>query len=62
MLLKTGDLKNSAQFTRKHLFWNLLLIKLLWFFKENPSKVFPVNTANFLRIAFVTEHWWLLLT
>ena len=29
MFFKTGDLKNSAIFTTKHLCWSLFLIKLL---------------------------------
>ena len=30
MFFKTGDVENSAIFTRKHLYWSLFLIKLLY--------------------------------
>ena len=42
-----GVLKNFAMFTRKHICWSLFLIKLQVF------RCFPVNTAKFLRAAFL---------
>ena len=58
MFFKTGDLKNSAIFTRKHLCWSLFNEVALKFFIKKRQKYFPVNIAKFLRTAFVIKHGW----
>ena len=65
MFFKTGDLKKSAIFTRKHLCWSLFLKKVaLKFFtkKRLQHRYFPVNIVKILRTAFVIKDQWLLST
>ena len=60
--VKKGVLKNFANFTEKHLCWNLLLLKLqalqalqLYFKKDSNTGFFLWNLRNFKSIYFV-EH------
>ena len=69
MFFKIGSLKNLLLFTRKHLCWDLFLIKLrLELFlkkvlKRDSNTSVSCGIANFLRTAFFIEHLrWLLLT
>ena len=59
MFFKSGDPKNSAIFTRKHLCLSIFLIKLLKISllkKRLQHRYFPVNIVTFLRRTFVIEH------
>ena len=62
MLIKIGVLENFANFTRKRLFWSVLLIKLQasglqLYLKETPKhRYFPVKPAKFLRTLILKEH------
>ena len=61
MFSKTGALKNFAIFTGKDLCWSLFLIKFQdWrptflFKKRLQRRCFSVNTAKFLRAAFLLK-------
>ena len=67
MFFKISVLKNFTNFTRKHLCWSLILIKLqAWFavtsLKRLKHRCFLVKFAKFLRTHFFIEHLqWLLL-
>ena len=64
MLFDTGDMNNSAIFTRKYLCWSIFLIKLFWclFIKKRfQHRYFPVNIVTFLKRVFVIKAQWLLL-
>ena len=57
---KNGVVKNLANFTEKHLYWSLFLIKLqIWIsatsLKRLQYRCFPVKFAKFLRAPFFTE-------
>ena len=53
MLFKIGVLKNFTIFTGKHLVWSHVLVN---FIERHQHRCFPVNIAEFLRIAIFTEH------
>ena len=64
---KIGVLKHFTIFTGKHLSWRLFFIKVAglkacnYIKKRLQHRCFPVNIAEFLRIAIFIEHlWWLL--
>ena len=67
MFFNIDVLKTFAIFTGKHLCWSLFF--LCWclqvcnFIKKRlKHQCFSVNTAKYLRTAFLIEHlWWLLL-
>ena len=54
MFFKTGDLKNSSIFTRKHLFWSLLVKRLLKVLcqKETPIQVFSCQFCKIFKNSF----------
>ena len=59
MFFKIGVLKTFKNFTRKHLLWSLFLIELqacrpLTLLKTDPTRLFHVNIAKFLRTDFYT--------
>ena len=59
MFFKIGVLKHFTIFTGKHLSWSLKACKYIK--KRLQHRCFPVNIAEFLRIAIFIEHlWWLL--
>ena len=67
---KRCSYRNFANFTGKHLWWSLFLIKLqvkTWNFMKKRLhyscfSCFPVKFAKFLRTPFLTEHLrWLIL-
>ena len=66
MFFKIDSLKNFANFTGKHTFWSLFLVKLQVcnFFKNRfKHTCFPVKFAKSLRTPFFIEHpLWLLLS
>ena len=57
-------LKISQKFTRKHMCWCPLLIKLqifiqqLCFKKRHQHRCFPVNFAKIFKNTFFTKHLW----
>ena len=65
--VKEGVLKDSANFTEKHLCWSLFLIKLQAFrpvtlLKRKPNQVFSCEICEMFKNTFFTEHIrWLLL-
>ena len=60
MSFKTGVFRNFAIFTGHHLDWSLFIIKLPACKPANCYKE-SMNIANFLRTAFLIEHFRLLL-
>ena len=67
MFFKIGVLKNLANFTGKHLCWNLFLIKLqalspVTLLKGTPAHVFSCEICEMFKNIFFIEHLrWLLL-
>ena len=63
MFFKVDVLKNFANFTGKHVYCSLFLIKICNFIKKRLQHTcFPVKFAKLLRTPFFTEHFrWLLL-
>ena len=65
--VKEGVLKDSANFTEKHLCWSLFLIKLQAFrpvtlLKRKPNQVFSCEICEMFKNTFFIEHIrWLLL-
>ena len=60
MFFKKGVLKNFAIFTGKYLYWGFFLnrvadLGLQLYQKENPTQVFPVNIAKYLRASFLRK-------
>ena len=50
MFFKLGALKNFANLTRKHLWWNLFLIKLeAALLKRDPTQVFSCEIGNIFK-------------
>ena len=59
IFFKIGLLKNFANFTEKHLWWSLFLIKII---KQTPTEVFSREILKIFINIFFTKHFrWLLL-
>ena len=62
MFFKIDLLKNSANFTGKHLCWSLFLIKFQAFRSVTPAQVFSCDICEIFKNTIFTEHLqWLLL-